>query len=165
MDIKVGGVYRTREGKKVKITGESDDAYYGTLFSKRREGEWYCCFRDGNIHRPAPHGYDLVSEWSEPVLTKENLEDFTPSKKAKAIQVDRDQVYGDARYSFARIAKVWSGVLNHNVTPTKVARCMAGLKLVRDDLNPNHKDSLIDLINYADLTEYLKQFETNDSST
>lgn len=164
MEIKIGGVYRTRSGRKAIVEQLEGMFFYGRIYwgdDSRR----YIWHRSGVIEEFRPLPEDIVSDWEEPALTREKLEDFTPSKKAKAIQADRDQVYGDARYSFARIAKVWSGILHHDVTPTQVARCMAGLKLVRDDLNPEHKDSLIDLINYADLTEYLKQFETNDSST
>ena len=80
-----------------------------------------------------------------------------PSEGAKLILRDRSEVYGSAADSFRRIALSWTAVLDHHVTPVDVARCMAALKLIRDALNPDHKDSLIDLINYADIAETLKK--------
>lgn len=79
-----------------------------------------------------------------------------PSEEAKRILIERREVYGSATDAFRRIALTWTAVLDHHVTPVDVARCMAALKLIRDALNPDHKDSLIDLINYADIAETLK---------
>lgn len=79
-----------------------------------------------------------------------------PSEEAKAILRERAEVYGSATDAFRRIALAWTAVLDHDITPVDVARCMAALKLIRDALNPDHKDSLVDLINYADIAETLK---------
>lgn len=81
----------------------------------------------------------------------------SPSEEAKRILRERSEVYGSATDAFRRIALAWTAVLDHHVTPVDVARCMAALKLIRDALNPDHKDSLIDLINYADIAETLKK--------
>lgn len=79
-----------------------------------------------------------------------------PSEEAKRILIERREVYGSATDAFRRIALAWTAVLDHDITPVDVARCMAALKLIRDALNPDHRDSLIDLINYADIAETLK---------
>ena len=48
-----------------------------------------------------------------------------------------------------RIAKMWSGILNHTVTGHQVALCMVGMKLVRADNAPNVDDSYVDACGYA----------------
>lgn len=69
---------------------------------------------------------------------------------------EREASWGEPVLTHTRIAKVWSGILNHPVTPSQVALCMAGLKLVRADLNSDDPDSYVDARAYvtiaADIT-------------
>ena len=57
--------------------------------------------------------------------------------------------WGDPVLTHARIAEVWSGILDHEVTPHQVALCMVGLKLVRAAINPDDADSLEDAAGYV----------------
>ena len=57
---------------------------------------------------------------------------------------DRNQAHGDVTRNHARIAKIWSAILDVDVTPTQAALCMAGLKLARMAHQPTHLDSAID---------------------
>ena len=68
------------------------------------------------------------------------------------INGERKEEYGDAKESFANIAKIWSIVLNHDIEAKDVAMCMIGLKMVRFVNSKNgHLDSLIDAAAYAAL--------------
>lgn len=48
-----------------------------------------------------------------------------------------------------RIAQVWSGILQHEVTGYQVALCMAGMKLIRAENAPAVTDSFVDICGYA----------------
>jgi hypothetical protein len=67
------------------------------------------------------------------------------------INGDRNESYGDAAGSFYRIANVWSHLTGYSITPEQVAIMMAGLKLCRLSVSPNHRDSWVDLAGYAGL--------------
>lgn len=64
---------------------------------------------------------------------------------------DRHQDYGRVEESFEHIAKLWSVVLDTEVTAEQVALCMIQLKLARLFVKPNHTDSWVDIIGYAAL--------------
>ncbi len=66
---------------------------------------------------------------------------------------EREKQYGDMVVSHARIAEVWSGIINHPVTAHQVALCMAGLKLVRASNAPDHEDSYLDAHGYVEIAE------------
>jgi len=60
----------------------------------------------------------------------------------------RNEAHGDPYENHLRIAKIWSVILDLEITPTQVALCMAGMKLAR--LAYKHSDdSFIDLAAYA----------------
>ena len=63
----------------------------------------------------------------------------------------RASVYGDPATSFAKVAKVWEGVLGVPVTAVHVALCMAGLKLVRAGETPDYSDNLDDIEGYVSI--------------
>lgn len=70
----------------------------------------------------------------------------------RAIQVvmrDREAVHGNPGDTFAKIAMIWTAILGHDVDPSQVALCLAGLKLARLAGNPSHSDSWVDLAGYA----------------
>lgn len=62
---------------------------------------------------------------------------------------ERGRVYGSPLKNHERIAALWSVMLEHPVTPTQVAMCMAGVKLARLMQTPDHADSAVDLAGYA----------------
>lgn len=63
----------------------------------------------------------------------------------------RHAAYGDAAASMASIAARWSLTLGQPVTAEQVVLCMIDLKLARLSHDPQHRDSLIDVIGYAAL--------------
>ena len=66
-----------------------------------------------------------------------------------AILDEREKQWGNAKTTHERIAKVWSGILGVPVRADQVTLCMAGMKLVRAEINPSDPDSLIDARGYA----------------
>lgn len=67
------------------------------------------------------------------------------------IDGDREGVYGDPLISHQRIAKLWSALLDVEITAAQVAMMMAAMKLSRLTGSAEHKDSWIDLAGYAGL--------------
>ena len=57
---------------------------------------------------------------------------------------DRDKNYGTPYINHLRIAKMWSVVLEKEITPSQVALCMAGVKIARLVETPDHIDSFVD---------------------
>ena len=66
------------------------------------------------------------------------------SDKVAALLEQRGSSWGNAAGTHSRIAQVWSGILDIEVTAGQVALCMAGLKLVRASVNPDDPDSFDD---------------------
>ena len=70
---------------------------------------------------------------------------------SEPILVERGKQWGDPVYTHERIARVWSGILNFQVSAHDVALCMVALKLVRASVNPTEPDSYTDAKGYADI--------------
>lgn len=66
---------------------------------------------------------------------------------------ERGNQWGDATITHTRIAQVWSGILNVEVSALDVALCMTGLKLVRAQINPSDPDSFDDAHGYVKISE------------
>lgn len=75
---------------------------------------------------------------------------------------DRKSSYGAVQVSFARYAKVWSGLLGaklkEDLTASDVALLMAALKLVRES-NKQQSDNVVDAHGYLILHDEIKQAE------
>ena len=77
--------------------------------------------------------------------------------KAEAIiHGERREAYGDAKLSFGRVAKIWSAILNTEVSASQVALCMTGLKIVRECAN-HKEDNLIDAAGYIALANEVQE--------
>ena len=63
----------------------------------------------------------------------------------------RAKEYGPARKNHERIAKIWSIILEQEITPEQVVACMVGLKLARLSEDMTKDDSWVDIIGYAAL--------------
>lgn len=73
-------------------------------------------------------------------------------EKAKIlISGERARHYGDAHMNHKRIAKLWSPILDKDITVEQVYACMIAVKLSRLIETPNHEDSWIDICGYAAL--------------
>ena len=68
---------------------------------------------------------------------------------ANRIFEERRAEYGDAQMLFHKVAKRWSLVLGHEVTPQQVVLCLMDLKQERLCNDPSHIDSIADKAGYA----------------
>ena len=68
---------------------------------------------------------------------------------AARVTKERGQVYGSAKPNMATTARLWSVVLNMEVTPQLVALCLIELKVARLLVSPDHADSVIDIAGYS----------------
>lgn len=75
------------------------------------------------------------------------------------ILADREKTYGDPTEMHDRIAKIWSGILNHEVTGFEVALCMVGMKAARAQQNPGHEDSVVDMLGYSEIAKIITKTE------
>lgn len=72
-------------------------------------------------------------------------------EKAAAVLEERGHAYGAADPAFEAIAARWTLTLGRPVSAAQVVLCMIDLKLVRLAHDPDHEDSLIDVMGYAAL--------------
>ena len=73
-------------------------------------------------------------------------------KKAESlVNGPRAKEYGDAHENHARIAQMWSVLLDKPVTIQQVYQCMVAVKLARLVVTPDHEDSWIDICGYGAL--------------
>ena len=70
---------------------------------------------------------------------------------------DRRDEYGHPYEDFAKIAALWTVLLNVAVTREQVALCMISLKMARLCHNPLHRDSMIDIAGYANCLDLIRQ--------
>ena len=72
-------------------------------------------------------------------------------KAESLVNGPRAKEYGDAHENHARIAKMWSVLLDTEVSVEQVYQCMIAVKLARLTVTPHHADSWIDICGYAAL--------------
>jgi hypothetical protein len=69
---------------------------------------------------------------------------------ARLINSERNVQYGPPSENFRRIARIWSVVLNVEVTEEDVAMCMVALKMARYAAKTGYQpDTWIDIAGYA----------------
>jgi len=68
--------------------------------------------------------------------------------KAKKIIGDRQESYAPPAINFSRIARMWSVILEREVTPVQVALMMIALKITRE-MHRHSEDNLLDMIGYV----------------
>ena len=95
-------------------------------------------------------------------LGKELLEE------AKGKIDERGEEYGGPLDNFSRIARLWSVILDTDITPLQAALCMDAVKTARLCTTPEHWDSLVDKAGYsavmAEIAGELNKIGTDDSS-
>ena len=73
------------------------------------------------------------------------------NKAESLVNGPRAKEYGDAHDNHARIAQMWSVLLDKPVTIQQVYQCMVAVKLARLVVTPDHEDSWIDICGYGAL--------------
>ena len=72
-------------------------------------------------------------------------------KAESLVNGPRAKEYGDAHENHDRIAKMWSVLLDTEVSVEQVYQCMIAVKLARLTVTPEHEDSWVDIAGYAAL--------------
>ena len=72
-------------------------------------------------------------------------------KAEQMINGPRARDYGDAYNNHERIAKMWTVLLEKEITVPQVYQCMIAVKLSRLIETPEHEDSAIDICGYGAL--------------
>ena len=72
-------------------------------------------------------------------------------KAEKMINGPRAKDYGDAHENHERIAKMWSVLLEREVTVAQVYQCMIAVKLSRLMETPDHEDTWLVICGYSAL--------------
>lgn len=130
--------------------------FEGSLASVTDPLSFYKRFRQGL--ELAPNLYEAVelTETEEKGNFDMESKEFEKNDYDNEILVERENTYGDPTAMHERIAKIWSGVLGHEVTALEVSLCMVGLKLARAQKNPNHDDSIIDALGYSEIAKIIQ---------
>lgn len=77
---------------------------------------------------------------------------------------ERAKQYAEPKKNFARIAKIWSVILDKEIIPEQVALCMDAVKTTRLIENPKHEDSWVDKAGYAACGGEVAHIEPNSIS-
>ena len=77
------------------------------------------------------------------------MDKFELLQKTAEVIKERGENYGSIVDNHTRIAKLWSVLLDIDVTPEQVALCMIAVKQARLMETPNHTDSVQDILGYA----------------
>jgi hypothetical protein len=75
----------------------------------------------------------------------------------KIIHGQRQEDYGDPVVSLNHIARLWTEVLNVEITAQEVALCMLQLKVARYTNGGQQRDSVMDMAGYIGLLELLDE--------
>lgn len=72
-------------------------------------------------------------------------------KTMESLVEDRRHVYGAPIEFFPRLAQMWAGILDADVTALDVAACMIALKTLRATMSPDYSDNTDDIVGYVDV--------------
>ena len=76
---------------------------------------------------------------------------------ARLVSDERQYEYGHPLDNMDRAARIWSVILDHEVSAEQVALCMVGMKIARQVHKPK-SDTVVDIIGYA-LTLHMVEVE------
>jgi hypothetical protein len=82
---------------------------------------------------------------------------MTILEEAAKIVDSRPDTYGPPAESFQRLAKVWSAILEVEVSTSNAVLCLVAMKMLRLTISPNHRDSQIDICGYARILEMISE--------
>lgn len=81
---------------------------------------------------------------------------------------DRNAAYGNPAGDYAKVAKIWSGllhpILKRDITPEEAILCMVGLKLARE-VHAHKDDNIVDAHGYLICYEWAKTGRRPDAQT
>ena len=86
----------------------------------------------------------------ESYINMEKTKEFL-SEATRLVGTDREKDYGDKVENHKNIARLWSVILQKEITADQVYQCMIAVKLGRLIHSPKHEDSAIDICGYGAL--------------
>ena len=78
---------------------------------------------------------------------------------------ERGTVYGHPYYNHKRISELWSAYLDHPISPSQAALCMALVKVSRLAESPKHDDSIKDALAYISIYKTVLEAELDVNYT
>lgn len=75
---------------------------------------------------------------------------------AKAVAIERTKREAPGPH-FVRVAKIWSAILDHEVTAEQVVLCMVGLKVARE-AGMHDPDNMVDAGGYSSLSPEVRNY-------
>ena len=91
-------------------------------------------------------------------MQNETPQPETLTEKAEHTVKTKANIYGDPVQNMTEIAKRWSITLCRTVTVEEVVRCLIDLKQSRLSNNPNHTDSILDIIGYSIILDMVGKY-------
>lgn len=74
----------------------------------------------------------------------------------RIVHGERGENYGHPFEDFSRTAKIWSAIMDIEVTPEQVALCMIGVKISRE-VNRPKRDNIVDGAGYFETLDMVKK--------
>ena len=93
-------------------------------------------------------------------LSKKEPGDSILTEAHRLVHGQRGQDYGHPYEDFSRTAKIWSAILDKEVTPEQVALCMIGVKMSRECNRPK-RDNRVDIAGYAEALDMVVNCRTD----
>lgn len=81
----------------------------------------------------------------------------------RIVHGERNENYGHPFEDFSRTAKIWSAILEIEISPEQVALCMVGLKISRE-INRPKRDNIVDGAGYFETLQMVKEERKRRSS-
>jgi hypothetical protein len=70
----------------------------------------------------------------------------------------REKAYGHPAEDYRRVARLWSVILEHEVTPAQAALCMVAVKIAREIHEPS-RDNRVDGAGYFAVVDRIRRRE------
>lgn len=102
-----------------------------------------------------PHG---VTKNNEPDEEEDIL-----LEAQRVVNGPRRRDYDDPHTNHVRIAKMWSVIVEKEVTPEQVAMCMIALKLARE-MHTQKRDNAVDIAGYASCLDFIRKAQKKEKS-
>lgn len=100
-----------------------------------------------------------INKLNIPSEPKASNKETVLEEASRLVNGPRREEYGHPSVNFTRVAKSWSAILDKEITPTQVSQCMIGLKLMRANQSPSHRDTWVDIAGYAQTAAILEHID------
>jgi len=139
---------------------EAPEGYTSTLGSSIPDvlPEGSLCYNSAGW-APSLYAGKVASQTSWYAVPNAKPSQSIAEEAAAVVAGDRAAGYGDVNEYFGRIAKLWSAYTGSSISPWDVAQMMILLKVSRAKTSTK-RDTLVDIIGYAECAEQLGKTKT-----